>query len=679
MSATDKKHINNIAFLSCVTTAEAEGYICKTMTLVLFSSGLHSSEQSLRYFAEPHIKCTSARNTFSLALITLSALALLRHARYRQPEAPDVERYGRLLASRKPADQRHRPAAIPTCENQGSDPVGNRTRFALVGGEESSRYTTAAPSLSPVPKAPDVLRVCAWHCSSESIVYIQNSITPLDCQTIKEYVTLREDCEASRVALGGGGEALIVRFTASHNFRECFIAPTRKACSVSVVTLYCASDAVLCNSDLQHRGFITQRFESQKNFCVGFEYSNTDLNDFSFLNYRHAPAKHKPDHTPVHCRFTPARPPAKASRAQSPAGSPDFRTWELHRTMALVCGFSRGSPVCPALSFRRRSILTSITLVGYQDLAVESRPNPFTHSRYPLLAIIQRHSRDDTSPSATDLVIHLPRYLANAHSSGRLSVGTRVQSVWWQDACSRSRLLTANCFKDDAGTPSSYVVASMDRNAAVYPKQRCTVFKINIHTLIFVGETGRKRAFFTLNKLRKLVQLLHVPRLNASTASERNFYGENVKSTQHERTQLASRASEKLEVTVNGLFHTIGSHVWGLWKKCGLAMLEARPFVLREYVYVDVFTDHMGIYGYHWIAFEMLFRTTTDSELQYQTVSPDFVIIGFSGLPPTLVHYGCKFKEVFTSKEKENVFVGRLMPNSVIALFKRANFNNGNA
>ncbi|KAJ8882815.1 hypothetical protein PR048_014629 [Dryococelus australis] len=37
-----------------------------------------------------------------------------------------------------------------------------------------------------------------WHCSSESIVYILNSITPLDFQRIKEYVTLNEDSEALR-------------------------------------------------------------------------------------------------------------------------------------------------------------------------------------------------------------------------------------------------------------------------------------------------------------------------------------------------------------------------------------------------------------------------------------------------------------------------------------------------
>ncbi|KAJ8865730.1 hypothetical protein PR048_033251 [Dryococelus australis] len=39
-----------------------------------------------------------------------------------------------------------------------------------------------------------------WHCSSESIACIQNAITPLDCQRIKGYAKLSEDCEASRAA-----------------------------------------------------------------------------------------------------------------------------------------------------------------------------------------------------------------------------------------------------------------------------------------------------------------------------------------------------------------------------------------------------------------------------------------------------------------------------------------------
>ncbi|KAJ8893457.1 hypothetical protein PR048_006055 [Dryococelus australis] len=56
---------------------------------------------------------------------------------------------------------------------------------------------------------------------------------------------------------------------------------------------------------------------------------------------------------------------------QSPVGSPDFRIWETCRTMPLVGGFSQGSPVSPTLQLRRHSILTSITPIGSQNLAVD--------------------------------------------------------------------------------------------------------------------------------------------------------------------------------------------------------------------------------------------------------------------------------------------------------------------
>ncbi|KAJ8883944.1 hypothetical protein PR048_015800 [Dryococelus australis] len=73
-------------------------------------------------------------------------------------------------------------------------------------------------------------------------------------------------------------------------------------------------------------------------------------------------------------------PPTKANWVQSPSESPDFRKWESCRMMPLVGEFSQGSPVFPAPSFRCRSIFTSITLIGSQDLAVKSHPNLFTHS-----------------------------------------------------------------------------------------------------------------------------------------------------------------------------------------------------------------------------------------------------------------------------------------------------------
>ncbi|KAJ8880656.1 hypothetical protein PR048_017126 [Dryococelus australis] len=69
-------------------------------------------------------------------------------------------------------------------------------------------------------------------------------------------------------------------------------------------------------------------------------------------------------------------PRTKANRVQSPAGShPDFRMWESCRAMPLVGGFSWGTPVSPGLSFRRCSILTSLTLIGSENLDVKSRPS----------------------------------------------------------------------------------------------------------------------------------------------------------------------------------------------------------------------------------------------------------------------------------------------------------------
>ncbi|KAJ8894556.1 hypothetical protein PR048_007213 [Dryococelus australis] len=67
-------------------------------------------------------------------------------------------------------------------------------------------------------------------------------------------------------------------------------------------------------------------------------------------------------------------PPTKAIRVQSPHGHSGF----FH-----AGGFSRGSPVPPAPSFQRRTILTSSTLIGSQALDVKSRPNLFTLSLTP--------------------------------------------------------------------------------------------------------------------------------------------------------------------------------------------------------------------------------------------------------------------------------------------------------
>ncbi|KAJ8871137.1 hypothetical protein PR048_027441 [Dryococelus australis] len=89
-------------------------------------------------------------------------------------------------------------------------------------------------------------------------------------------------------------------------------------------------------------------------------------------------------------RFISTHPtPPHSDRVRFPPGSlPEFRMWESCRTMPVVDGFSRGSPVCPSSSFRRSSILNSITRTGSQYHAVKSRPNLFTHSLQTVRALV---------------------------------------------------------------------------------------------------------------------------------------------------------------------------------------------------------------------------------------------------------------------------------------------------
>ncbi|KAJ8887789.1 hypothetical protein PR048_014007 [Dryococelus australis] len=80
--------------------------------------------------------------------------------------------------------------------------------------------------------------------------------------------------------------------------------------------------------------------------------------------------------------LTTRRLPPRRSGFQSPAGPLRiFACGNRAGRCRWSGGFSRGSPVPPAISFRRCVILTSFTCIGSQDLDVTSRPNIFTHSR----------------------------------------------------------------------------------------------------------------------------------------------------------------------------------------------------------------------------------------------------------------------------------------------------------
>ncbi|KAJ8891869.1 hypothetical protein PR048_004424 [Dryococelus australis] len=102
------------------------------------------------------------------------------------------------------------------------------------------------------------------------------------------------------------------------------------------------------------------------------------LNPKSSSNSRPAPNM-AISHNMIRNGTTVAERQTRANRVQSPAGSPDFRKWESCRTMPLVGGFSRVSPVSPLLhSGAAPYSLHSPS--STQDLAVKSRLNLFIHS-----------------------------------------------------------------------------------------------------------------------------------------------------------------------------------------------------------------------------------------------------------------------------------------------------------
>ncbi|KAJ8871740.1 hypothetical protein PR048_028076 [Dryococelus australis] len=114
--------------------------------------------------------------------------------------------------------------------------------------------------------------------------------------------------------------------------------------------------------------------------------------------------------------------------------TPDFRMWESCRTMPLVGGFSRRSPVSPTLSFRRCSILTSITIIGFQDLAVKRRPNLFTHFTHPYKWDICLHlncgNRFESKPRCRRRGQDEETVKTMRHDGRRFETRWRTDSLW---------------------------------------------------------------------------------------------------------------------------------------------------------------------------------------------------------------------------------------------------------
>ncbi|KAJ8880009.1 hypothetical protein PR048_020631 [Dryococelus australis] len=305
---------------------------------------------------------------------------------------------GKRETPRKPVDQRHRPSQFPHAKIRG-DPAGDRTWIALVGGEPANRSATVAPSLHEAEEYP----------GSRTLAGLQKSVNRLYCIDVME----RHWNE------GGGGNGRSPR------------KPRQPTASSG--TIPTCENPVNPAGDRARFALVGGEridWEQEQVRAVAEKYRFSSSLALSSADGMHDEVLTKK----VTCHglvkevapYGRARPCIEATvterlallaSQQGDPGSipgrltPDFRVWESCRTMPLIGGFSRGSPVSPAPSFRRCSIFTSITLIGSEDLDVKSRPNLFTALAPPNMERRRNEGVGETggpreNPSANGIVRH---------------------------------------------------------------------------------------------------------------------------------------------------------------------------------------------------------------------------------------------------------------------------------
>ncbi|KAJ8867995.1 hypothetical protein PR048_031804 [Dryococelus australis] len=111
------------------------------------------------------------------------------------------------------------------------------------------------------------------------------------------------------------------------------------------------------------------------------------------------------------------------------------------RTMPLVGGFSRESPVPPTSSFRRCSIFTPINLIGSEDLALRAAQISSLAYSLPLDGIARRSIREDLGSNPGPAILISVRHGSPRYS--RRTLGWNVSSL---HVIAYYRLFTVNTF-----------------------------------------------------------------------------------------------------------------------------------------------------------------------------------------------------------------------------------------
>ncbi|KAJ8870197.1 hypothetical protein PR048_029213 [Dryococelus australis] len=285
----------------------------------------------------------------------------------------------------------------------------------------------------------------------------------------------------------------------------------------------------------------------------------------------------------------------KANRVQSPAESPDFCKWESCRAMPFVSGFSRRSPNSPAPSFQSRSLFTSITLIGPQDLAM---PEAYSLNTIYTIAELEssngagvfRRMNHDIPRGGAKAAVNLEMKGASLPRAKRRGEQKSGEWGFWK-ACGGVG------FYGSLGGGGGNLSGAVD-------------VPLGKKTAASEGEQYSK-SFFSckVSEARKL--------LSGTTRAYRDNYpdirilGEAIAPVSPPPPHRHTRTPTSAYVPANKSL--VGSN---------------KPF-----------SQCVRLGGRGGI---MVLRTlentcTIDSELQCQTVSPGFAIIGFSGLAPAMV------------------------------------------
>ncbi|KAJ8868313.1 hypothetical protein PR048_029829 [Dryococelus australis] len=315
-------------------------------------------------------------------------------------------------------------------------------------------------------------------------------------------------------------------------------------------------------------------------------------------------------------------PPTIANRAQSPAGSPDFRVWISCRTMPLVGGSSRGSPASPAPSFRRCSIFTSLLLILKRitgNLLLLRIANDWTRMQEDagsipgptILTSVSRDFLDSLQQQATaGLVARARLYFSRRNSSfppGRSGDGPRpsctaISAIFLPEDKVQPGVLRYSRAPAGSGCPAERGENSQQRagnRVAVGSYARLYHRGLKLDPRSVLRSKLKTVAPFEFRAGLKIGMKF--------ISNRRNWWFEILMRDQ----QPSSTKCNRGRCWCNRALVAVLQH------REKAALLSARRTCAK------------------W--FGRLFTTMrVKRELQCQTVSPDFVVIGFSGLPPTM-------------------------------------------